>query len=38
MRALLEVMRNNEHEIRARHQILSGVEDPFDVFRILQNI
>jgi hypothetical protein len=38
MRALLEVMRNNEHEIRARQQILAGVDDPFDVFRILQSV
>jgi hypothetical protein len=38
MRALLEVMRNNEHEIRARREILAGVDDPFDVFRILQSV
>jgi hypothetical protein len=38
MRALLEVMRNNEHEIRARRELLTGVDDPFDAFRLLQNV
>jgi hypothetical protein len=38
IRALLEVMRNNEYEIAARQELLAGVDDPFEVFRILQSV
>jgi hypothetical protein len=37
-RALLEVMRNNTHELAARKKLLAGTSDPFEVFRILQNV